>query len=165
MGRHLWMALLMVGCSDYKSGSNNDSTCEPSTLDGNAGAALITTTDWWTPTGYWAWSGTAVQIILDQHIDWQMTLIANRTVEGEEVQDLLQSGVGPIEISLDDETGGGNASVRHDLGQMESFASYDGTLYIDPLEGNQLTACWDFRAEGSTGVLNVTQGIAQVSAH
>ncbi len=163
--RGLWVLIVALGCADHKGGSNLDATCDPSTLDGNAGAALITTTDWWTPSGYWAWSGTSLQIILDQHIDWQMTLFASRTVDGEEVQGVLQAGGGPIEISLDEDTGGGNASVRHDLGVMTSYASYDGTLFIDPLQGNQLTACWDFQASGNSGALNVTAGIAQINAN
>jgi len=162
--RLLWPALLIVGCSDYKSGSNNETTCDTSGLDGNAGAALITTTDWWTPSGYWAWSGNSVQIILDEHIDWQMTLFATRTVDGDEVKAVLQAGAGPIEISLDEDTGGGNAAVRHDPGYLTSAASYDGTLYIDALEGDKLTACWDFQATGTAGTLNVTEGIAQLYA-
>jgi hypothetical protein len=162
--RTLWIALAGLGCSDLKSGSNNETTCDTSNLDDNAGAALITTTDWWTPTGYWAWSGTSLQIILDQHIDWQMTLFASRTVDGDEVKDVLMAGAGPIEISLDEATGGGNASVRHDLGNMTSAASYSGTLYIDALQGNQLTACWDFQATGTAGTLNVTEGVAQIDA-
>lgn len=162
--RHLWVVALGLGCSDYKSGSNLDTTCDTSDLAGNAGAALITSVDWSTPTGYWGWSGTSLQIILDEHMDWQMTLFASQTVEGDKVKDVLQAGAGPIEISLDDETGGGNASVRHDPGYMTSAASYDGTLYIDALQGNQLTACWDFRATGTVGTLNVTAGIAQIDA-
>ncbi|GEM_PF-5685942 len=158
------LAFLAMGCGDRKGGSNNDTTCDTSGLDGNAGAALITTTDWWTPSGYWGWSGNGLQIILDQHIDWQMTLFATRTVDGDEIKPLLQAGAGPIEISLDDELGGGNASVRHDLGQMTSAASYDGTLFIDPLQGDQLTACWEFQATGTAGTLNVTSGVAQIYA-
>jgi hypothetical protein len=163
--RHLWIVLLAIGCSDHKSGSNNDTTCDTSGLDGDAGAALITSVDWFTPTGYWTWSGTSLQIILDQHIDWQMTLFASRTVGGDEIQGLLQAGAGPIEISLDEQTGGGNASVRHDQGAVTAAASYDGTLYIDALQGDQLTACWDFVATGTAGTLNVTAGVAQVDAY
>ena len=163
--RRMWIVLLGVGCSDHKGGSNNDTTCDASGLDGDAGAALITSVDWFTPTGYWGWSGSSLQIILDQHIDWQMTLFASRTVDGEEVKGVLQAGAGPIEVSLDELTGGGNASVRHDLGAVTSAASYDGTLYIDALQGDQLTACWEFRATGTAGTLNVTAGVAQVDAY
>jgi hypothetical protein len=47
---------------------------------------------------------------------------------------------------------------------MTSAASYSGTLYIDALQGNQLTACWDFQATGTAGTLNVTEGVAQIDA-
>ena len=162
--RRVLLMTLAMGCKDHKSGSNNETTCDTSGLDGNAGAALITTTEWWTPTGFWGWSGNGLQIILDQHIDWQMTLFATRTVEGDEIKPLLEAGAGPIEVSMDDDSGGGNASVRHDLGHMTSAASYDGTLYIDALQGDQLTACWEFQATGTAGTLNVTAGVAQVYA-
>jgi hypothetical protein len=160
----LLAVVLLIGCSDPKSGSNTDSACDVSSLEGNAGGALINTTDWWTPTGYWGWSGNGLQVILDQHIDWQMTVFASRTVDGDEVKPALEAGAGPIEVSMDEELGGGNASVRHDLGQMTSAASYDGTLYIDALEGDKLTACWSFLATGTAGTLNVTEGVAQIYA-
>ena len=163
--RWLLLAALGLGCADHKSGSNTDSACDASTLEGNAGAALISTTEWFTPTGYWGWTGNGLQIILDQHIDWQMTLHANRTIDGAEVKPELQAGAGPIQISFDEDLGGGDASVRHDLGHMTSAASYDGTLFIDALEGDQITACWEFQATGTAGTLNVTEGIAQVSAN
>jgi hypothetical protein len=66
---------------------------------------------------------------------------------------------------MDELTGGGNAAVRHDQGAVTASASYDGTLYIDALQGDQLTACWDFQATGTAGTLNVTAGVAQVDAY
>jgi len=154
--------LFLIGCQARKGGSNTESACDAAALGGNAGQALITTEDWWTPSGFWAWAGDGLQIILDEHIDWQMTLFASRTIQGHTVRDELEAGQGPIEISRADETGGGTASVRHDLGALTTAASYDGSLYIDALQGDQLTACWQFQATGTAGTLNVTEGLAQV---
>lgn len=150
--RFAMLMALSIGCGEGKGGEIAD--CD---ADGLAGIAQATVDgmEWSASGGSWSEAGSSIQINLESTLGVSMNLRAIRSESGASVADLMGEGSFPFVVDLAGEDGSG--SVMDQRTGMDSFASSQpggwGSMSILGLQGSTLTACFQFDAINSGGVI------------
>ncbi len=165
-----WLILLMlVGCAGDDKGGDSGAAgagCPSVDLAGDAGSATVDDVEWVSESGQWITSGNKIQVVLNQTGPWGMTMVAITTDDGRSVTEALDEEEVPFRVSFADE--GNYGSVREDIGNGANIYATNepggkGDMTVDFFDGETLTACFDFTAVTSAGVMiEVSSGAASV---
>jgi hypothetical protein len=144
---------LLLGCA-AKDGDGDTVSCSISGLSGVANAT-IDGQAWAGNGGTWREAGSAIQIDIESVIDLTITLRGTKDSNGDSIADRVSDGSLPVTIDLSGADGHGG--VRDQRNGLDSYATNQpggsGTLSILDVSGNTLSACFEFDAVSSGGVI------------
>jgi hypothetical protein len=164
--RALLMPLLLLtltGCPTEEATdvcpdlSDHDSGQVTATLDGDG---------WEATDGEWAWQGSSLQVNTSRFDGWNLTIVAQTTLDGATVQDAVDAAVFPIEVRLRAGTNGGWAIFYPQAGDSYSTTTAEGgTMFLTAHDGGDLLGCFEFEAatdqDDAIEVLDGAMRIAQ----
>jgi hypothetical protein len=143
----IFALVLTSGCAEEEK-----EACVVGDLDAVA-TATIDGSDWAASGGTWSEAGSAIQVSLESAVDLVVTLRASTDGSGEAVADRVARGDFPILVDLGASYGhGGIQDMRNGLDAFTSTLSGGGGLLtISGLEGDTLSACFEFVAVNDDG--------------
>ena len=162
--KRFWLLVFAFGCAaGGKGGEFAD--CDADGLSGMA-SADVDGIDWTASDGSWMEAGSSIQINLESDIGLNLNLRAIRSSSGDSIADLVSSGALPVVVDLAGEDGSG--SIMDQRTGLDSYASSQpggsGSMSLLSLEGSTLTACFNFDAVNSDGVImQVRDGKVQIN--
>jgi hypothetical protein len=145
----IFALVLASGCAEEEK-----ATCVVGDLDAVA-TATIDGSDWASSGGTWLESGSAIQVSLESAVDLVVSLRASTDASGETVADRVAREDFPILVDLGDSHGhGGIQDMRNGLDAFTStLPGGSGLMTISGLEGDTLSACFEFVAVNDEGLM------------
>jgi hypothetical protein len=153
------LALSLTACGGASG------TCGADDLAPGRVTGVVDTRAWEATGAVWTLSGTSIQLVSGPNDGWRITMVGQWDTDGVLLDEALDAQAFPIEITLDDGTGGGWGMLYpDDGGSYKSTAEAPGTLTLTGMADDALLACFSFSADRDGETAAIEDGSIAASA-
>jgi hypothetical protein len=140
-------------------------TCASEDLAPGRAVGVIDTRPWEATGAVWTLSGTSVQLVTGPNDGWRVSLVAQWNSEGVLLNEALDAQAFPIEVTLDDGTGGGWGMLYpDDGGSYKTTSATPGTLTLTGMADDALLGCFSFAADRDGATATIEDGAISADA-